>query len=186
MLVRVALCSVFALTAGCTSKKLRTEMEDLRAKMAEIEEEGASTPPKCEVPDHSFTDERLLLILGSLGADQFSVTDCGAIYYRVHGLTLALKRLADGDLLLTYAATGCDWSLSQINDWNRTKRLSRAYIDEEGDPVLEADLISDTGITEEQVAVFVDVFHASVHSYSTLLAEYCGAGPAPQPSSDSM
>lgn len=152
-------------------------MDDLRARMAEIQASanGAQADGECEVPSHSFNDDKLVKIVKSVGGQEFSVKKCGSIYYEAHGMKLTLTRLSDGDLLMTYAATGCEWTLEQINDWNRTKRLSRAYIDADGDPVLEADLISDTGLSVDQVQVFIDVFHASAHSYSQLLAEYCGA-----------
>lgn len=38
-------------------------------------------------------------------------------------------------------------SLTAINDWNRERRFSRAYIDKEGDPVIEADFDFDGGNT---------------------------------------
>lgn len=171
-MVRVALCSVLALAAGCGNKKLRSEMEDLRAKMEEIEEEGGRRSD-CEVPDNSLADDSLARVLRTAGVDELSVMNCGQIRYQVHGLVLDLFRVDEGDLMLKYTATGCEWKLSQINEWNRTRRLSRAYLEEDGDPVLEADLVSVTGITEEQVAVFVDLFHASAHNYAIQLAEYC-------------
>ncbi|HMJ93719.1 MAG TPA: YbjN domain-containing protein [Allosphingosinicella sp.] len=36
-------------------------------------------------------------------------------------------------------------SLDQINEWNRSQRFGRAYIDKEGDPILEMDLDLDDG-----------------------------------------
>ena len=36
-------------------------------------------------------------------------------------------------------------SLSRINEWNREKRFGRAYIDAEGDPVVEMDVDLDDG-----------------------------------------
>lgn len=177
MILRVVLCSMIALTAGCGNKKLRSEMEDLRAKLAVIEEDAGAVDPSrdCDVPEHSLDDTKLIRVLKSVGGSQFSVKDCGSIHYEAHGMTLHVRRFDNGDLLLTYVATGCEWTLAQINEWNRTKRLSRAYIDDDGDTVLEADLIAATGVSDEQVAVFADVFHSSAYSYSSLLAEYCGA-----------
>jgi len=36
-----------------------------------------------------------------------------------------------------------DTTLDRLNDWNRTKRFTRAYRDDQGDPVLEMDLDTD-------------------------------------------
>jgi hypothetical protein len=39
-------------------------------------------------------------------------------------------------------------SLEKINEWNRTKRYARAYLDKEGDPRVEVDLDLEGGVTE--------------------------------------
>lgn len=39
-------------------------------------------------------------------------------------------------------------SLEKINEWNRTKRFARAYLDKEGDPRVEVDLDLEGGATE--------------------------------------
>jgi hypothetical protein len=44
--------------------------------------------------------------------------------------------------------------MSQMNDWNKTKRFSRGYIDKDGDPVMEFDLDLDDGGMSE--ALFID------------------------------
>jgi Putative bacterial sensory transduction regulator len=57
---------------------------------------------------------------------------------------------------LTFYAgwTSSDTSMSQMNDWNKTKRFSRGYIDKDGDPVMEFDLdLDDGGMSEE---LFID------------------------------
>jgi hypothetical protein len=45
-------------------------------------------------------------------------------------------------------------SLASINDWNRTKRFGRAYLDAEGDPILGMDVdLDDGGVS---TALFID------------------------------
>ncbi len=45
-------------------------------------------------------------------------------------------------------------SLERINEWNRGQRFGRAYLDKEGDPILEMDIdLDDGGISP---ALFVD------------------------------
>ena len=57
---------------------------------------------------------------------------------------------------LTFYAgwTSSSTSMSQMNDWNKTKRFSRGYIDKDGDPVMEFDLDLDDGGMSEQL--FID------------------------------
>lgn len=53
-------------------------------------------------------------------------------------------------------------SLERINEWNRTQRFGRAYLDKEGDPILEMDVdVDDGGVSQ---LLFIDnvEFWASV------------------------
>jgi hypothetical protein len=45
-------------------------------------------------------------------------------------------------------------SVEEMNEWNKTKRFSRGYIDKEGDPVIEFDLDLDDGGMSD--ALFID------------------------------
>lgn len=58
-------------------------------------------------------------------------------------------------------------TLDRINTWNQSKRFARAYLDDEGDPVLEMDMDLDfAGLPRENVgesfntwAALMDAFH---------------------------
>jgi hypothetical protein len=57
-------------------------------------------------------------------------------------------------------------SMSQVNDWNKVKRFSRAYIDKDGDPALEFDVDLDDG--GMSAALFIDnieFFEASIAGF---------------------
>lgn len=47
-----------------------------------------------------------------------------------------------------------DVSLFQVNEWNKSKRFSRAYIDKDGDPALEFDIDLDDGGMSQ--SLFID------------------------------
>lgn len=57
-------------------------------------------------------------------------------------------------------------SLNQINEWNKAKRFSRAYIDKDGDPVIEFDVDLDDGGMSQ--ALFID----NVQFWETSLAGF--------------
>lgn len=56
-----------------------------------------------------------------------------------------------------------------INDWNRSKRFSRAYIDRDGDAVLESDLDVSMGIPLGAISRFIDMFTVSAMTYKTFV-----------------
>ncbi len=53
-------------------------------------------------------------------------------------------------------------TLDKVNEWNRSKRFSRSYLDEEGDPCLELDLDLAGGITKDRL---VDYFKTCAVSF---------------------
>lgn len=50
---------------------------------------------------------------------------------------------------------GGDSSVSNMNEWNKNKRYSRAYKDDDGDAVIELDLDFEGGISRNRVANFI-------------------------------
>lgn len=49
-------------------------------------------------------------------------------------------------------------SLLAVNEWNRTKRFGRAYLDAENDPVLESDLDLEGGVSAEAIGEWIRTF----------------------------
>ena len=59
---------------------------------------------------------------------------------------------------------------SKINEWNRNKRFSRAYIDEEGDPFLEMDVNLDyDGVGTKNFQDTLDWWRVSVESFEEFI-----------------
>jgi hypothetical protein len=48
--------------------------------------------------------------------------------------------------------------LSVVNDWNRSTRFGRAYVDVSGDPVIELDLLLSGGVTAQTIKDYITVF----------------------------
>jgi len=82
----------------------------------------------------------------------------GGIRFKANGMPFVLFRYDDGDLQLYYGIRGVALPIGTINEWNRTRRLTRAYLDGDGDPVLEADLLANAGLQKQAVTEFVRVF----------------------------
>ncbi len=59
----------------------------------------------------------------------------------------------------------------RTNDWNRQYRFSNAYIDADGDAVLESDLDLDGGIALKRVAEFIETFTVLAYIYELHITE---------------
>lgn len=118
-----------------------------------------------------FSDDYVLQMLRNEGYNPEKMKD-GVFRLKVDGMTMALFNKSDGDMQLYYSPSGVRVSLEDINEWNRTHRLSRAYLDGDKDPVLESDLLSNGGLTEKHVTEFLKIFKMSVDAYRKYLGEH--------------
>ncbi len=116
-----------------------------------------------------FSDEELVQILKDDGYSAVKIIKNQVIRIRVNGRTFLLINYKDGDLQLHYAASGVSISYKDINKWNSDRRLSRAYLDSDKDPVLESDLMANAGLTSKHVTEFFRVFRMSVKKYVSFL-----------------
>lgn len=117
-----------------------------------------------------FSDDYVLQVMRNEGYSPEKLKD-GLIRLKVDGVTMALFNKTDGDMQLYYSLSGARMSLEDINEWNRTHRLSRAYLDTDKDPVLESDLLSNGGLTEKHVTEFMNVFKMSVSAFREFIGQ---------------
>ncbi|PPK50026.1 YbjN domain-containing protein [Marinobacter persicus] len=119
-----------------------------------------------------YSDAEIMEILRADGFSAVTKLDEGAIQVNVNGRTHILFNNDDGDLQGYFVTSGVTLSYEDMNEWNRTKRLSRAYLDADNDPVLEADLLSNGGLTKKNVGEFFRIFvNVSVPGYIEFLLE---------------
>lgn len=103
-------------------------------------------------------EPELATILQSEGYGSVEQLAKGGIKFKANGMPFVLFRYDDGDLQLYYGISGVSLPVRTVNEWNRTRRLTRAYLDRDGDPVLEADMLANAGLHKEAVTEFVRVF----------------------------
>ncbi len=109
-----------------------------------------------------FTQSDLVRILKSEGYGSVERLNDDAVTFKIDGKIYGLFIFKDNDLQLHYGTAGIEVPLSKMNGWNKDFRHSRAYIDKEGDPILEADLLADEGLSGAMVKNFISVFIISV------------------------
>lgn len=105
-----------------------------------------------------FSDTEVKQILRDEGYGSVRITEAGEFRFKAAGNIYLLFNHEDGDLHLYFGSTGYKLNYEDINEWNRTTRLSRAYLDEEMDLALETDLLSNAGMTKEMVMQMIQVF----------------------------
>ena len=53
-------------------------------------------------------------------------------------------------------------NLVRVNEWNKTRKYSRSYLDEEGDPILMLDLDRVGGVTGERIIDYLQTCRLSL------------------------
>ena len=103
--------------------------------------------------------------------DVENFTEVGNNTYRFEFEGLKIVIFNKTTSMQLYAAFDGSVSLSRINEWNRTKRFTKAYLDDEDDPVLESDIELNGGVTEANVDEWIKTYAISLQAYVEHLAE---------------
>jgi hypothetical protein len=119
-----------------------------------------------------YSDDKLIQIIKNEGYGSVEKIKEGTIRVKVDGHTLAVFNKPDGDLQLYYSVAGSKVTVEDMNEWNRTRRLSRAYLDADKDPTLESDLLANAGMTEKHVTEFFSVFKTSVDAFRDFIIKH--------------
>lgn len=86
--------------------------------------------------------------------------------FEADGYTILLF-IAESDIRLMAGFKGYhDISLNRVNDWNRECRFCRAFVDREGDAILEADLDFAGGMTYDTLISFIKRFEKNVGAFA--------------------
>lgn len=84
------------------------------------------------------------------------------VIWRIDGMRAMLLVADDEESVQFYAAFGDgNGTLRKANDWNKSKRYSRTYLDGDGDPCLELDPDLEGGVTAERIESFLTTCRVS-------------------------
>ncbi len=97
----------------------------------------------------------------------YLVDSDGDIRWKIDGVKTLVVRSEKGNQLSFSVSFDVDRNLAEkVNEWNKSKRFSRSYLDKEGDPVLQCDLELDGGITRARVADFLKTCRVSLSAWT--------------------
>lgn len=115
-----------------------------------------------------LTRDQLMEFVRDEGFGSLESRDETTFTTKMEGYTVAFFVLSDGESVQAYfGRTGTKARLADVNKWNKDKRYSRAYIDDDGDPVLELDLDMAGGVTAARIKDFISTVKLSVSLFSS-------------------
>lgn len=100
---------------------------------------------------------------------EYKVMKEGMYNFRLEGYNVVLFN--KGTNMQFWAGFKKKADLQKVNEWNKNKRFSRAYIDGDGDPVVEWDVDFDGGVQKANVENAITTFRAVVVAFTRFLNE---------------
>ena len=110
-----------------------------------------------------ITAEQLNGLLGDKGMEG-QVNERGNVVVNNGGSKIVFF-ISGQTLQAYYGLTGTSANVQTMNEWNKTKRFGRAYIDAENDPCVELDYDLEGGASDESIKVWFDTVTAIVRSF---------------------
>lgn len=121
-----------------------------------------------------LSDGHLTRILQNLGYEEIEAVDkdddTTTFRFVVDGRTVLLMNYRSSKDIRIFIYFENDAGVSRstlttINEWNRDKRWSKAYLDDEGDWTLEADFDVQPGVTEDAIEAFIQLWMSTVDDF---------------------
>ncbi len=125
---------------------------------------AASSTSSADLVSSTSPDKMLALMQG----EGYSVTKEGqGIIWKIDGKrSVVLVSQSGNGLLFMTAFSDGNATPEKINAWNKTKRYSRTYLDDEGDPVLEVDLDLEGGVSHARVLDYLKTCRVSLAAWT--------------------
>lgn len=119
----------------------------------------------------TITAEQLLDFMDNEGY-AVELNESGFVQWKLDGFRCQIFVAKDNESIQFHSSFGDgNATLKRINAWNSTKRYSRTYLDDDGDPHLELDLDMCGGVTLDRIRDFLKTCKVSFPAWRTEVLE---------------
>ena len=123
-----------------------------------------SAPASAQIRER-ITATQLITLLKEKGLEG-TANDKGNVIVQMTGSKVVF--FIQGQTMQAYfGLSGTGATLTKVNEWNKTKRFGRAYIDSDGDPCIELDYDLEGGVSDDSIKVWFDTVKLIVKSFRT-------------------
>ena len=126
-------------------------------------------PVSAQQMREKITAEQLTGLLRDKGLEG-TVNEKGNVIVQNNGSKIVFF-ISNQTMQAYFGLRGTSATITTVNEWNKSKRFGRAYIDSDGDPVVELDYDLEGGVTDDSVKVWFDTVTAIVKSFRTFVSK---------------
>ena len=121
----------------------------------------------------SVTPQQVVKYLAECDFSGATIDKDGDVIVKMHNVSVLLLVTSTKHTVIQFKCAMADTkaTLRVVNEWNRKKRFTKAYLDDDGDPTLEMDLDLEGGVTEGRVRDGIKTFAISVRNFIDALKE---------------
>jgi hypothetical protein len=121
----------------------------------------------------SVTPQQVVKYLAECEFPGGTIDKDGDVIVKMHDVSVLLLVASTKHTVIQFkcSMTGTKATLRLVNAWNQKKRFTKAYLDDDGDPVLEMDLDLEGGVAEDRVRDSIKTFAISVRTFIDTLKE---------------
>lgn len=110
-----------------------------------------------------ITAAQLTTLLKEKGLEG-TTNEKGNVIVQMHGSKVVFF-IQNQTMQAYFGLSGTGATLTKVNEWNKSKRFGRAYIDAEGDPCVELDYDLEGGVSDDSIKVWFDTVTLIVRSF---------------------
>ncbi|MDW8372149.1 MAG: YbjN domain-containing protein [Planctomycetota bacterium] len=121
----------------------------------------------------TLSSRQMVRLLAEEGFAGASIDRDDDIIVKMHGYKVLVMVRGNDYRKVTYrfAVSGTSANLKTVNEWNKKMAFTKAYLDNEGDPVLEMDVDLDGGVTVSRIRDSIKTFAQSLSVFLQQLQE---------------
>lgn len=113
-----------------------------------------------------LSSEKMKSLLQSEGFTDIEITSNDDLIVKMQGFRIAIfVRGGDYSRIKYFFITDANMTLRDVNDWNREKTFTKAYLDNDGDLVLEMDVDLYGGVTIARIKDSIRTYNMSLLAF---------------------
>ena len=121
----------------------------------------SATPASAAEVIETISAQRVVELLGQAGFTGAEIDADQDVLVNMQGyrVLILVGSYQGKNLSMKFALAGTQANHQTVNQFDLEKRFGRAYLDSDGDPVLESDLVLEGGVTEARVLDYFRTFN---------------------------